>query len=62
MRKHLLNGTVALSLALSACSLGAQLPAAEHGIAAGLANVDGVGLAHATKHNAFLGGVWQRRI
>ena len=45
MRKHLLNGTVALSLALSACSLAPNYQRPNMALPQGWSSVDGVGLA-----------------
>ena len=54
MRKHLLNGTVALSLALSACSLAPNYQRPEMALPTGWSNVAGVG---ATQQNTTL--FWQ---
>jgi len=54
MRKHLLNGTVALSLALSACSLAPNYQRPEMALPTGWSNVAGVG---ATQQNTSL--FWQ---
>ncbi len=54
MRKHLLNGTVALSLALSACSLAPNYQRPEMALPTGWSNVGGVG---ATQQNTSL--FWQ---
>ena len=54
MRKHLLNGTVALSLALSACSLAPNYQRPEMVLPTGWSNVAGVG---ATQQNTTL--FWQ---
>src|SRR5258707_2261226 len=44
MHKHLLNGTVALSLALSACSLAPNYQRPNMALPQGWSSVDGVGL------------------
>ncbi len=54
MRKHLLNGTVALSLALSACSMAPNYQRPEMALPTGWSNVAGVG---ATQQNTSL--FWQ---
>jgi len=54
MHKHLLNGTVALSLALSACSLAPNYQRPEMALPTGWSNVAGVG---ATQQNTTL--FWQ---
>jgi multidrug efflux system outer membrane protein len=54
MRKHLLNGTVAVSLALSACSLAPNYQRPEMALPTGWSNVAGVG---ATQQNTTL--FWQ---
>src|SRR4029434_5604500 len=54
MHKHLLNGTVALSLALSACSLAPNYQRPEMALPTGWSNVAGVG---ATQQNTKL--FWQ---
>src|SRR5580765_825092 len=54
MRKHLLNGTIALSLALSACSLAPNYQRPEMALPTGWSNVAGVG---ATQQNTSL--FWQ---
>ena len=54
MRKHLLNGTVALSLALSACSLAPNYQRPDMALPTGWSNVTGVG---ATQQNTSL--FWQ---
>src|SRR6266498_3377844 len=54
MRKQLLNGTVALSLALSACSLAPNYQRPEMALPTGWSNVAGVG---ATQQNTTL--FWQ---
>ena len=55
MRKHLLNGTVALSLALSACSLAPNYQRPEMALPTGWSNVAGVG-RDATKYILVLAG------
>jgi len=45
MRKHLVNGTIALSLALSACSLAPNYQRPDMALPQGWSSVDGVGLA-----------------
>ena len=54
MRKHLLNGTVALSLALSACSMAPNYQRPDMALPTGWSNVAGVG---ATQQNTSL--FWQ---
>ena len=60
MRKHLLNGTVALSLALSACSLAPNYQRPQMALPTGWSNVAGVGATQA-KHILVLAGSRQRR-
>ena len=55
MRKHLLNGAVALSLAVSACSLAPNYERPQMAMPAGWSNVAGVGLAQQNPTTPF----WQ---
>ena len=55
MRKYLLNGTVALSLALSACSLAPKYERPQMALPTGWSNVAGVGNAQVNPATAF----WQ---